>query len=152
MSIQKYFHKDNNTVVPGTGHDKVVFLRRSMTVCNNTLPIEVLHLFKCFKYVEIKSFSTVSGVGPQIEFIGSHDKKGYPTAHQNDPVFWEKLIEVIIYGRDNNIISDDLDTVYVPKEDLYTIDQVVHLVKVIRGDLANQPKLLKKILDMEIDK
>lgn len=152
MSIQKYFHKDNNTVEMELGGRRLSYLKRSMAGYNNTLPIEVLHLFKCFKYVEIKSFSTVSGVGARIEFFGNHDNKGISTAYQNDPVFWEKMIEIIAYGRDNEIISDEVVTVYVPKKDLYTMEQIVHLVNVIRGDLANQPKLLKKILDMEIDK
>ena len=149
--LKRFFHKDNSTVIIVTDC-KLAFLKRSMVDYNNTLPIEVLHLFKCFKYIEIKSLSTMGGLGPQVEFIGRHEGKGFPTAHQNDPVFWERLIDMIINCNDNYPISEELDLYYVPKEELYTMEQVIHLVNVIRGDLANQPKLLKKILNMEIDK
>lgn len=147
--LKHLFHKDNSTLNATVENNKVIFMTRSIQAFNNTLPIEVLHLFKCYKHVVIQM--TTWYQQSYLEFTGNNNGEGISASYKHHPDFWAALIDVINNTHGEAKISEELKTYYKTPEDLYTMEQVVHLVNVIRGDLANQPKLLKQILNMEIE-
>lgn len=147
-NINMFFHKDNTDTAFSLTH--VTF--PSYTLGHHhgdTLPIEVLQIFRAYPHVVIKSMRSASlNDGVYINITGNRDGQGIDTSNYRDPKFWEFLIDVIKGTKGSTCISELLEEQYKPAEEVYTLNQILHLVNVIRGDLANQPKLVKQILNM----
>lgn len=146
VKIEQCFHKDGEVVRDDNDWSISVPLT-SVISRFHTLPVEAFNFAKHLCWVKI-----VVKRGPDnilyIEFTNdSREGQDLSVLYQT-PEFWQLVIKLCVESEGQRNITDLTKTYYSKIAETYTMDQILHLVNVIRGDLANQPKLVKQILNM----
>ena len=147
VSIDQCFHKDGY-VIRADNDWKISVPLTSIVSRFHTLPIEVLGFAKQLCWVKIVVKRGATDPLWYVEFTNdSKEGQDLSILHQS-PEFWQLVIKLCVETKSQRNITDLTKAHYAKKVETYTMNQILHLVNVIRGDLANQPKLVKQILNM----